>query len=82
MARKPFKPLETAKLNLAELARGRVVPTAPVVLGLSAGTPLAVLIIDALAELGVALGPKSSALLGTLLSAGIAYFTRGGRRQL
>jgi hypothetical protein len=82
MPRKPFKPLQTAKHNMAELARGRVVPTAPVVLGLSAGSPLALLIIDALGELGVQLGPKTSALLGTALSAAIAYFTRAGRRHL
>lgn len=81
-AKKPFKPLSTAKLNLAEMSRGRVVPTAPVTLGLVAGSPISLLLIDALAELGVNMGPKTSALVAAAISALVGYFTRDGRRHL
>lgn len=62
-------------------ARIKYVPTAPVVLGLGAGTPLATLIIEALTEAGVPIGPKGAALLGVAISSVIAYVTQRGRRR-
>lgn len=80
MAKKPFQPLDTARINLAEMKEGKLIPTAPVGVGLLAGSPLAVLLIDALQEHGVNIGPKTAAVVAIAISAVSAYFTRGGRR--
>jgi hypothetical protein len=76
-----FHPLDSAKLNLAELNAGKVVPTGPVAYGLVAGSPLTILILKALEEAHVQVGPSSAALIGIGLSSLIGYITRGGRRH-
>lgn len=72
--------LDTAKLRVSELRKGQVIPTAAVAAGVLGGLPLSQLIVGALGELGVPLGPHTAALLGALISAGAAYATRAGRR--
>ena len=63
------------------LARVKFIPTAPVVLGLAAGSPIATLIIEALQESGVPIGPKTASLLGVLITSAVAYVTQRGRRR-
>lgn len=79
---KPFNPLDTAKLRLAEIKRGQFMPSGAVSMGLFAGAPLSQLVIEALAECGVDLGPKAAALLGIAISVLSGYLTRDGRRFL
>lgn len=82
MAEKKFQPLDTARINLHEMRDGKLIPTAPVGVGLLAGSPVAVLLIDALQEHGVNIGPKTAAVVAILISAVSAYLTRGGRRTI
>lgn len=79
--KKRFAPLETARLSLAELADGKAVPTSPVVAGLVAGAPLATMLLGALTEFGVHVGPNQSALLGIAVSSIVGYLTNRGRRR-
>lgn len=72
--------LDTAKLRVAELRGGQFVPSAAISVGVLGGLPLSQLILGALGELGVPIGPHTGALLGVLISAGAAYLTRAGRR--
>jgi hypothetical protein len=76
-----FRPLDSVKLNVREVLGGKVVPTAPIGYGVVAGSPLVLLVLGALNEGGVHLGPSASGLLGIALSALIGYVTRAGRRR-
>lgn len=76
-----FRPLDTARFRLSEFRKGQVIPTAAVGVGVLGGLPLAQLVIGALGELGVQVGPHTAALLGGAISAGAAYLTRAGRRH-
>jgi hypothetical protein len=80
MPKKPFNPLDTAALRLSEIRRGQFIPSGAVVLGSAAGAPLSMLVIEALSEWGVPIGPKTAALIGIALSAVSGYLTRDGRR--
>ena len=80
MTKKPFNPIDTARLRLSEMREGQYLPSAAVSVGTLAGVPLSQLVLEALTESGVHLGPKTAALVGIAISALSSYLTRDGRR--
>lgn len=80
MAKKPFNPLDTAQLRLDEIRKGQFVPSGAVSMGVGAGAPIALLLVEALGEFDVHLGPKTATLVGIAVSALAGYVTRDGRR--
>lgn len=79
---KPFNPLDTARVRLDEMRRGQLIPSGAVSVGIFAGVPLSQLVLEALAEGGVQIGPKGAALIAIAVSALSSYLTRDGRRFL